>query len=99
MAAIGKMDYERVESIAKGFEEAGNILKTIDTALQALLMILRTTAFIGLVGGIAVERYISGIQPIVKELSQYCLDDSQDLRQAIANHQAAVAATAPEFND
>jgi hypothetical protein len=96
---IGKMDYERVNDIASGFDDAGNVLKVVDTALQALLVILRTTAFIGLVGGIAVERYIANIQPHIKNLAALCEEYGQKLRQAISNHQAAVAASKPTFND
>jgi hypothetical protein len=97
--AIGKMDYEQVEKVSQGFSDASDFLKAVDTALEALLIVLRTTAFIGMVGGAAVERYISNIKPHVEKLAAKSEEFAADLKQAIANHQQAESETRPDFND
>jgi len=61
------MDVGQVRNIAKGCEAAGAALKVVAAMLEVQMMILRTTAFVGLVGGLAVERYLAHIQPKIKK--------------------------------
>jgi hypothetical protein len=96
---MNKMDYDSVETVAKGFDTAGDILRGVDTALQALLVILRTTAFMGAVGGWAVESYISNIKPHVAKLGVMSEEYAVKLRQSIEHHKTAVAETTPSFDD
>lgn len=58
-----RMNVPQVRNIAKGCEAAGAALKVVAAMLEVQMMILRTTAFVGLVGGLAVERYLAHIQP------------------------------------
>jgi hypothetical protein len=81
---VSQIDYEAVERSAKGFESVGETLAAVNTALEAAMMVLRTTAFMGLVGGTAVERYLANIQPKVAQLSRKCQETAEKLRQAIA---------------
>ena len=65
-----QMDIPATQTVADGFRVASGILKEVDQALSAAMLLLRTTAFFGLVGGIAVEAYIERIQPVVKRLAE-----------------------------
>lgn len=88
---IGQMDYEKVEGAAKLFNETTKVLKGIDAALQALLIILRTTAFIGVIGGYAWERYIANMQPPINKMSELSDKYAQQLRNADEKHKQRVA--------
>jgi hypothetical protein len=74
---------ERVEAMAKAFDTAGDVLTTVAKVLEVQMMILKTTAFIGFVGGLAVERYLSIIQPRIEKLGKMCEEMSNDMRQAV----------------
>lgn len=80
------MDTDRVQQIADGFEMAADILEAVNKVLEAAMMTLRTTAFVGLVGGLAVERYIASIQPQVQHLAEYCEEIHRDLESAIEHY-------------
>jgi len=83
------MNYERMRQISSGFQEASTFLKTVSQVLEGCMMTLRMTAFIGLVGGAVVERYLSVLKPRVDEMSVRFQETSEKLDQAIANYQAA----------
>jgi hypothetical protein len=96
---VSQIDYEAVAKSADGFETVGTTLAVVNTALEAAMMILRTTAFIGLVGGAAVERYLANIQPKVEKLSQKCKEMSGDLREVIRIRQQTDEANATNFTN
>jgi len=79
------MDYDVVQGISDGFGTAGDTLKAVSTALEAAINILRATAFVGLVGGLALERYLSGIKPNVDKLAATCEEMQLDLIGAITS--------------
>jgi hypothetical protein len=79
------MDYDVVQGIADGFGVAGDTLQGVSAALEAAINILRVTAFVGLVGGLALERYLSGIKPNVDKLAATCQEMQQDLIGAIVS--------------
>lgn len=80
-----RMDYEVVENMAAVFRTAGDTLQAINKVLEAAIMTLRATAFIGLVGGYAVERYLSNIQPRVERLAETCSELNLDLLGAVTS--------------
>lgn len=80
------MDVPAVQSMADGFRGAGEVLNGVSTALEAAIMILKVTAFIGLVGGFAVEHFLSQIQPKVKVLAEKCDELNMDLIGAIVSY-------------
>lgn len=83
MANVSQMDYEAVIKAADGFENASNLLAKVALALEAAMRILQVTAFIGLVGGTAVERYLANIKPKVDALSAKFKEMSGDLREVV----------------
>lgn len=87
MANLVEMDTDRVQQIADGFETAANVLETVSKVLEAAIMTLKVTAFIGLVGGLAVERYLSAIKPQIDRLAEYCEEIHRDLETAIDKFQ------------
>jgi len=74
---------DRVRAMAKGLELVGNTLKTISAILYTQMMILKATAFIGLVGGLAVERYLANIQPQIEQHAKRCLELSADVNRSV----------------
>ncbi len=73
------MDVPAVMAMGKRFEDIGNILKSVAAALEALMTVLKATAFIGLVGGLAVERYLAQFKPVIERLSEQCTEIGGDL--------------------
>lgn len=82
MADIEVMDREKVRAAADGLDGLAGSFRAVNTALEALLVILRTTAFIGMVGGAAVERYIANLKPHIESLAKLFEKHANILRQA-----------------
>jgi len=78
MATQRHLEPARVKTIGRGFANMAQVLKAISTVLEAQMRILQTTAFIGMVGGTAVERYIAVIKPRVDSLARLCTELSED---------------------
>jgi hypothetical protein len=81
------MDIPQVQKMSEAFGSFGEILQTISKVLEVTIMVLRTTAFVGLVGGIAVERYLSMIKPRVDRLAAKMMELQGDLQGAIKHYQ------------
>ncbi|MEW5987097.1 MAG: type VII secretion target [Chloroflexota bacterium] len=81
------MDLEAVRGMAKNFGVVGNVLKGVSMALEAAMLVLKTTAFIGLVGGFAVERYIASIKPQIDRLAEMCEELNGDLDKSAAAYE------------
>jgi hypothetical protein len=77
------MDTEAVGAMASKFKQLGDSLQGVSKALQMAMMILKTTAFVGLIGGLAVERYLAQIQPRIEKLAKKMVELSGDLEGAI----------------
>jgi hypothetical protein len=79
---------DRVRTIGKGLETVASALKVISAVLYAQMMILKATAFIGLVGGLVVERYIATIQQQVDQYAKRCHELSVDVNSAVDRYLA-----------
>lgn len=77
------MDYEAVQKMADGFNTASDTLQAVSQALEVAIAILKASAFFGMVGNIALARYLEGIKPNVDRLSATCEELSMDLIGAI----------------
>jgi hypothetical protein len=77
------MDYEAVQKMADGFSTASDTLQGVSKALEVAIAVLKATAFVGLVGNLALARYLEGIKPNVDRLSATCEELSMDLIGAI----------------
>ncbi len=80
------MDTDRVEQLAQRFNNLAKILQAVAKVLELQMNILRTTAFIGLVGGYAVKRYLAIIKPKILDTADFLEEISRDLKVAVQNH-------------
>jgi hypothetical protein len=79
------MDYAVVESMAEGFRGAADTLNTVNSALETAAAILRASAFVGMVGNLALAQYLENIQPNVARLAVTCDELNSDLLGAVAS--------------
>jgi hypothetical protein len=83
------MEPDRVRMIARAFTGFSVILKAVNTVLEAQMMILKGSAFCGLVGAAAVERHIASIQPCVERLSQKCAELGEEVEVSVKKWEQA----------
>ncbi len=85
MAAEVSMDYGAVESMAQGFSTSADTFHAVDRALESAVAVLRASAFIGMVGNLALAEYLDNIRPNVARLAATCEEMNNDLLGAIAS--------------
>jgi outer membrane murein-binding lipoprotein Lpp len=81
------MDIPQVQKLAQAFGTFGETLQAVSKALEAAITILKVTAFVGLVGGAAVEAYLNMIKPRVDQLAAKMHELQGDVNGAISNYQ------------
>lgn len=77
------MDTDAVRGIAKNFDTISDVLKVVVKTLEALAMILKMTAFVGMVGGFAVAHYIDTIKPHIEQVAEKCAELCKDLGASV----------------
>lgn len=91
------MDVPAVRDMAKNFGTIGEVLNTVAKVLEALVLILKTTAFIGLVGGYAVAQFIDSIKPHIEQMAEKCEELSKDLGASVDAFERGDALGATRF--
>jgi hypothetical protein len=91
------MDIPAVRDMAKTFDTLSDVLNTVNQVLEALSMTLKTTAFMGLVGGLAVAFFIDRIRPQIKDLAEKCEELSTDLGASVDAYERGDAVGATRF--
>lgn len=91
------MDIPAVRNMAKNIGTVGEVLNTVSKVLEALMLILNTTAFIGLVGGAAVAHYIDMVKPHIDELAAKCEELMNDLGASVDAYERGDAVGATRF--
>jgi len=86
MAEEVYMDIPVVQRMADSFGQFSEILKGVSKAMEAALMILRATAFVGLIGGAIVERWISMMKPNVDKMAAKMAELQNDVNGAIVSY-------------
>ncbi|WP_129629707.1 hypothetical protein [Candidatus Oscillochloris fontis] len=86
-----------VRSIAKELQEFSEVLTTVARVLDFLINTLKTTAFIGLVGGQAVTVYLEGIKPKIEKQAAKCAEMSQDVNASMDAFERGDAEGATKF--
>jgi len=81
------MEVPAVRQMAKNFQTISEVLSTVNKVLEAMLMILKTTAFIGLVGGTAVAGYIEMIKPYIEQWVQQTAEIGRDLDASVTAYE------------
>jgi len=92
------MNLPAVRKMAKTFGNLGNVLKGVAKVLEALSTLLKTTAFIGLVGGLAVAQVIDQYKPQIKKMADKCEELNKDLMAAAAAYERGDAEGATRFH-
>ena len=91
------MDVPAVQDIAKTFQQITEVLKGVITALDVLINVLNTTAFMGAVGGAAVAHFMEVIKKQLEQVSQQTEEISNDVSQAAEAYQRGDATGATKF--
>lgn len=89
------MDFDRMKQISEGFKDAAELLQKVSQALEAAMLVLKMTAFVGLVGGAALERFINIIKPRIDDLAKNFIEMSDDINGAIDLYRTAQQAGKP----
>ncbi|MBN1564306.1 MAG: hypothetical protein JXA10_10740 [Anaerolineae bacterium] len=92
------MNVPEVEKVAQGFSVASDILRAVSKALQALLQLLKAVAFMGLVGGQALQSFIEWVKPKIDDMAEYCEEISNDVKFAIEAYVNGDEAGATRFH-
>ncbi len=92
------MDPSAVSGIATRLGSLGNILINVNQAMERLMGRLKSTAFVGRVGGNAVASYLDVIQPQIKQVADKCLELEQDLQASIKAYEQGDAQGATRFH-
>lgn len=91
------MDVPVIRDFAKLFGTISDVLETVSKVLQVLITTLKTTAFIGLVGGYAVANFMEMIKPHIDELAEKCAELNQDLDASVDAYERGDALGATRF--
>lgn len=91
------MDVPAVRDMAKAFGTISEVLQTVVKVLEALIMTLKTTAFIGLVGGAAVAHFLEMIKPHIEDLAEKCAELNKDLDASVDAYERGDALGATRF--
>jgi hypothetical protein len=91
------MDVPAVRNISKNFGNISNVLKNVSKVLQTLITTLRTTAFVGNVGGLALAQYMEQIKPTIDTMAENCAELSKDLSASVDAFERGDAQGATRF--
>ncbi len=97
MAQQVYMDIPAVRNMAKRFTSIGETLKTVSRTLQALVNVLKSTAFVGAVGGLAVAHFMEAIKPFIDKMAQQCAEMGRDLDASVSAYERGDATGATRF--
>lgn len=86
MAQEVYMDVPQVQKLAEGFGQFGQILKEVARSLETAITILKVTAFVGMIGNLAVASYLERIKPRVEKMSEKMFELQNDIKGAIAHY-------------
>jgi hypothetical protein len=92
------MDIPAVRDMSKKFDVISDVLRTIAKTLEVLANILKTTAFIGLVGGYALAMVIDRIRPQIEQMGEKCEELSQDISASVDAYERGDAQGAARFH-
>jgi hypothetical protein len=98
MAEEVYMDIPEVRNIAKKFDEISEVLNAVAKVLEGLLMVLRSTAFIGLVGGYALMMFIEMVKPHIEEMAEKCAELFRDVNASVDAYERGDALGATRFH-
>ncbi|HZT07046.1 MAG TPA: DUF6507 family protein [Chloroflexota bacterium] len=92
------MNIPEVQQIAKTFAQISETLKAVSTALGVLINILKSTAFIGMVGGLAEAQFLEVIKKQIDQMAAKCDEMSKDVQAAVEAYERGDAQGATKFH-
>jgi len=92
------MNIPEVQGIAKTFANVSETLRGISTALQTLIMILKSTAFIGMVGGLAEAHFLEIMKRQIDQMADKTEEMSKDVTAAVEAYERGDAQGATKFH-
>jgi hypothetical protein len=91
------MDVPAVQGIARNFGRMEDVLRATSRSMEAAIATLKTTAFVGLVGGYAVAVFLEQIKPVVDQYSAKCGEMENDLNASATAYQNGDAQGSTRF--
>lgn len=64
------MDPDKVKKIAQTMETFANVLKVVIAILEVQITLMKTTAFIGNVGGLAIAQFLKSFKPRLEKMEK-----------------------------
>jgi len=91
------MNIPEVEGISKSFAQISETLKGVSTALGVLINILKSTAFIGMVGGLAEAHFLEIMKRQIDQMAQKADEMSKDVQAAVEAYERGDQQGATKF--
>jgi uncharacterized membrane protein YgaE (UPF0421/DUF939 family) len=91
------MDIPAVEGIARTFGQVSEVLKGVVTALDVLINILYSTAFVGAVGGMVVAHFMEIMKRQLDQMAEKTEEISGDVSAAVEAYQRGDQTGATKF--
>jgi hypothetical protein len=91
------MNVPIVRGFAKTLGELSNVLNNVSKVLDAALTLLKTTAFIGAVGGAAIIHMIETVKPPIDKMAKLCEQLGHDVDAAATKFETGDAKIATPF--
>jgi hypothetical protein len=91
------MDIPAVEGIAKTFAQVSEVLKGVVTALDVLINILHSTAFVGAVGGMVLAHFMEVMKRQLDQMADKTEEISTDVTAAVEAYQRGDEQGATKF--
>jgi hypothetical protein len=91
------MDVPAVRDMAKTFGQVSEVLEAVDKVLKGLIELLNVTAFIGLVGGLALKHFLELIEPQIKKMADKCKELMRDVNASVDAYERGDALGATRF--
>ena len=92
------MNVPAVRGIAATFGTIGDVLRNVAKAIEILSTTLKTTAFIGNIGGAALAEVLDVINPRIKEIAKKCTELKKDLSASVDAYERGDALGATRFH-
>ena len=91
------MNIPEVRNISKNLGTVSEVLTNVARVMDVLITTLKTTAFIGLVGGYAVAQFLEMIKPQIEKMAEKCAELSKDVDASATAYENGDAEGATRF--
>ena len=92
------MDVPAVQGLGNKFGDISEVLTQVSNAMEALMTVLKITAFIGFFGGKVIEMFLEQLKPIIDKLAEQCGEMATDLAASAQAYQNGDAQGGTRFH-